>query len=191
MILTGRELARQVAIGRIHIDPFEPCQLNPNSYDFRLGKQLKVYKDRVLDVATRNETWSIEMPDEGFVLSPERIYLGHTVETMGSESFVPIIRAKSSVARLGLFVHVTADLIDIGSINQWTLQLHAVQPLRIYPHMLIGQVTFWRVVGEVVCYRGKYQRTRGPVESLSYRDFALDGRGACQGDLDAVPGGFK
>lgn len=37
--------------------------------------------------------------------------------------FVPIIRGKSSIARMALFVHVTADLIDIGLVNQWTFQL--------------------------------------------------------------------
>lgn len=90
---------------------------------------------------------------------------------MGSDTFVPIIRARSSIARLGLFIHVTADLIDIGSINQWTLQLHAVQPIRIYAGMLIGQVTFWCVKGDIILYHGKYQGSRGPQESKSFLDF--------------------
>ena len=54
-----------------------------------------------------------------------------TEEVMGSDRFVPIIHGRSSTARMGLFVHITADLIDIGSYNQWTLQLHAVQPVRM------------------------------------------------------------
>jgi dCTP deaminase len=72
---------------------------------------------------------------------------------------------------MGLFVHVTADLIDIGSHNQWTLQLHAVQPLRIFTNMLIGQVTFWAVQGEISLYEGKYQGSMGPRPSEIYRDF--------------------
>lgn len=83
---------------------------------------------------------------------------------------MPIIRARSSIARLGLFVHVTADLIDLGSFGQLTLQLHAVQPVRIYPGMLIGQVTFWEATGERVLYDGKYQHSRGPQPSKAHLD---------------------
>ncbi|MFG2563062.1 dCTP deaminase [Streptomyces sp. NPDC048496] len=173
MILTGPEIARQHAAGRIRIDPFDERQLNPNSYNFRLGPLLKTYTGDVLDVARPNEVEESVLPEEGLVLEPDRIYLGHTVETMGSEHFVPIIRARSSVARLGLFVHVTADLIDIGSVNQWTLQLHAVQPVRVYPGLLIGQVTFWETSGEIALYEGKYQGSRGPAESQIHRDFPL------------------
>lgn len=103
--------------------------------------------------------------------SPEMIYLGHTREVMGSDHYVPIIRGRSSTARLGLFIHVTADIIDIGSHNQWTLQLHAVQPVKVYPNMLIGQVTFWTILGEISLYRGKYQGAMGPRESEIYKDF--------------------
>lgn len=170
MILTGNEIVRQVRLGRINIEPFDSRQVNPNSYNFRLGRRVKCYREEVLDSRARNEVEECIIPDSGMVLQPDRIYLGHTEEVMGSDFYVPIIRARSSVARLGLFVHVTADLIDIGSHNQWTLQLHAVQPVRIVPRLEIGQVTFWTVEGNVTLYRGKYQGSRGPQESLSYLD---------------------
>lgn len=171
MILTGSEIAHQVKQGRITIDPFDVRQLNPNSYNFRLGPTLKIYTDRVLDVKKPNPVEEMALTPDGIILQPDRIYLGSTVEVMGSEHFVPIIRARSGIARLGLFIHVTADLIDIGSINQWTLQLHAVQPIRIYPEMLLGQVTFWRPEGAIEPYAGKYQGSRGPQESRIHLDF--------------------
>jgi dCTP deaminase len=58
----------------------------------------------------------------------------------------------------------------MGSINQWTLQIHAAHPVRIYPGMLIGQVTFWRSFGRRAQYSGKYGRMRSPVPSLSHLD---------------------
>lgn len=172
VILTGPEIQRQVGAGRIIIDPFRPEQVRPNSYDFALGTRIAGYDDEVLDVSVKNRSWQQEIGPDGFVLWPGRIYLGHTVEVMGSDYYVPIIRARSSIARLGLFIHVTADLIDIGSINQWTLQLFAVQPLRIYANMVVGQVTFWQTQGRIELYEGKYQGSRGPTPSLSYHDFA-------------------
>ncbi len=162
MILTGPEIEMQVKEGRIEISPFDYDQLNPNSYDFCLGKEILTYSRYLLDPREEQPTTSIEIPAEGMVLMPGRLYLGHTAEKMGSDHYVPIIRAKSSIARLGLFIHVTADLIDLGSHNQWTLQLNPIQPVKIYAGMKIGQVTFWVVRGEPKLYSGKYQGTTGP-----------------------------
>ena len=171
MILTGSEIKKQVENGSIIINPFSDLQVNPNSYDFRLGEYLMVYKSETLDPKIRPETELIQIPESGFKLYPDKIYLAHTKEIMGSTNFVPIIKGKSSIARLGIFIHITADLIDIGSINQWTLQLHVVEPAVIYPNMLIGQVTFWVVKGDIVLYSGKYQGSNGPVESKIFEDF--------------------
>lgn len=170
MILTGPEIARQVGGGRICIEKFDRDRLSPNSYDFLLGDQICWYESIELDSRRENPAVYDKIPAEGMVLYPGRIYLGCTDEVMGSEHYVPIIRARSSVARLGLFIHVTADLIDIGSINKWTLQLHAVQPVRVYPGMRIGQVTFWRTEGDIELYSGKYQHSDRPMPSQSFRD---------------------
>jgi dCTP deaminase len=89
---------------------------------------------------------------------------------MGSTRFVPIVKGRSGVARLGLFIHATADLIDIGSINQWTLQLIPTLDVKVYPGMRIGQVTFWEVAGPIEHYSGKYQDSKGPVASMIHLD---------------------
>jgi dCTP deaminase len=171
MILTGPEIHKQVKAGQIMIDPFYPERLNPNSYNFQLGGQLKVYTQTLLDPAQEMEFESIQLGGEGLVLSPHRLYLGHIEEKIGSDYYVPMIKGRSSVGRLGLFINITADLVDQGAFGQWTLQMHAVQPLRIYPGMLIGQMTFWRPIGEPMLYEGKYQNAEGPGESQSWRDF--------------------
>lgn len=171
MILTGNKIKEEVENKRITIEPFSSVQINPNSYDFRLSDKIIVYKNEILDPKIPQETLTLEIPPEGLLLHPNKIYLGSTNEIMGSSRYVPIIRAKSSTARMGLFVHVTADLIDIGSINQFTLQLHAVQPVKVYPYMLIGQVTFWEPEGEVTLYNGKYKGLNGPQPSQIYKDF--------------------
>ena len=43
MILTGQEIIKQVHLGRIKINPFNMDQINPNSYNFRLGNKIKYY----------------------------------------------------------------------------------------------------------------------------------------------------
>lgn len=173
MILTGPEIAAQVKQGAIRISPYDEERVQPNSYDFHLGETIGWYTCEVLDCARENPFEARRIPTEGMVLEPHRIYLASTREEIGSDVYVPIMRARSSTARLGLFVHCTADLIDIGSYGQFTLQLHAVQPVRIYPGMLIGQVTFWLPQGDIVLYEGKYQGSHGPRPSLVHRDFEI------------------
>lgn len=171
MILTGPQIQKAVEKGDIVISPFRKRQITPNAYDFRLGDRCCIYTAKSLDSGTQNKTRTFAIPPEGIMLEPTRIYLVNTEETMGSHRYVPIIRGRSSVGRLGIFIDVTADLIDLGSVNQWTLQLHAVQPVRVYHGMLIGQVTFWRTYGRRKQYSGKYLHRSSPAASLSYLDY--------------------
>ena len=174
MILSGEAIKTAVLQGDILIDPFNVDQIGPNSYDFRLGDRCKVYKHRVLDASKRNDVIEFEIPTRGMQLSPGTLYLVNVYEKMGSNKYVPIIRGRSSTGRLGLFIDITADLIDLGSINQWTLQLSPVLPVFVYPKMLIGQVTFWTIRGSPILYAGKYDNSESPMESLSYLDFGRD-----------------
>ena len=171
MILTGPEILAARMRGEIVIEPFDETRLGPNSYDFALGNRMRWYTDDVLDARRQNATSTSAIPNEGVVIRPDRLILCNTEEVMGSTHYVPIIRGRSSTGRLGLFIDITADLIDLGSINQWTLQLHAVLPVRIHAGMLIGQVTFWRTQGERSQYRGKYGTLESPAASLSYLSY--------------------
>ncbi len=173
MILTGNQITSAVEQGDIVISPFSKRQVTPNSYDFRLGDRCCIYTGRVLDPAKENPTRRFQIPAAGMLLTPRRLYLINTRETMGSTRYVPIIRGRSSVGRLGLFIDITADLIDLGSINQWTLQLHCVQPVRIKPGMLIGQVTFWKTFGRRTQYDGRYKHQSSPVPSLAFKSLTL------------------
>lgn len=170
MILTGKQIASARKAGDIVIEPFEFAQIGPNSYDFRLGTRCRTYVERILDPRRPNRTRLVDIHSKGLLLRPNKVYLVNTLETMGSTKYVPIIRGRSSTGRLGIFIDITADLIDLGSINQWTLQLHCVEPVRIFPGMLIGQVTFWRTFGRRTQYHGKYQNVESPAASLSYQD---------------------
>ncbi|MEU8269146.1 PEP/pyruvate-binding domain-containing protein [Sphaerisporangium sp. NPDC049002] len=171
MILTGTEIAREWANGRITIDPFTPEQVNPNSYNFRLGRTLCVYRDMPLDARHGNECDEIEIPDEGYVLEPGRLYLAHTIEVLGSEYYAPTFAARSSVARLGLFINLSASLGDIGYKGQWTLQLYSMNAVRVYPGINIGQMMWWRPQGDIELYDGKYQGATGPRSSDIHKDF--------------------
>lgn len=143
MILTGSEIKKEVKKGRIVIDPFNIKDVETNSYDFHIDNTLYTYKKNILDPTEENPLEELKIPTSGLILSPKKIYIGKTKEKIGSNYFVPIIKGRSSTGRLGIFVNITADLIDLGSIQRPTLTIHVVQPVKIYPNTKIGQVTFW------------------------------------------------
>lgn len=171
MILSGAKIDKEVKNGRIIIEPYNSNDINPNSYNYTLGSYVKVYKNYELDAKKKEEVEIIEIPDEGLVLYPDKIYLGFTEEIIGSDHYVPVITGRSSTGRLGLFVQITSDLVDIGFKGRLTLQLHSTQPVRVYKGMKIGQIMFWRIFGDVNLYDGKYQSSEGPRESEVWRDF--------------------
>lgn len=170
MILTGPEIISSTHSGKIVISPFQLDQVNPNSYNVRLGETLLTYDTDVIDAYEPNPTREIKIDQDGFVLQPGELYLGHTVEEVGSDYYVPLLFGRSSVGRLGLFVEITAPIGDIGFHGQWTLMLTPVRPLRVYPEMKIGQIMFFRSYGGIELYSGKYQRASGPQESRYWHD---------------------
>lgn len=173
MILTKSEIVKQVTQGHIVIDPFDAKLVNPNSYNYHLGETLIELDDLVIDPATSTSGTTLRLDDTGFVLVPGRVYLGSTQERIGSDRFVTSLIGRSSVGRLGLFVQITADLGNLGAKHQWTLELTVVQPLRIYPGMHIGQVSFWETEGSrSQLYAGKYRQQTGPLHSRMHVETA-------------------
>jgi dCTP deaminase len=118
-----------------------------------------------------NRTKRIEIPEQGMVLKPYQLYLGRTVERTETRNLVPMIEGRSSVGRLGLFVHVTAGFGDVGFCGYWTLEMFAVQPIRIYPNLPICQIFYHEIVGPIQEYcSDKYQNNTGIQPSLFYRE---------------------
>ena len=113
MILSGNEIKQQLG-SNIVIEPFDEKNLNPNSYNLSLHDELLVYEEVVLDMRKSNRVTRVTIPEEGLVLTPNQLYLGRTVERTETHNLVPMIEGRSSVGRLGLFVHVTAGFGDVG-----------------------------------------------------------------------------
>lgn len=170
MILSGPEIRRQVESDVITVTPFEPDHLNPNSIDLTLDSTVLRYRDPVIDPRKEQDVEEVAIPRTGLLLDRLGFCLGSSREIVGSTEYVPMVHAKSSTARAGLFVHVTADLIDIGSIGTVTFQLFSTLPLMVYPGMRIAQMTFWKPQGDITLYSGKYQGSKGPRKSEIFRD---------------------
>jgi dCTP deaminase len=170
MILTGQEIRAQLH-KNIVIEPFDERLLNPNSYNLRLHDELLVYEEIVLDMRRPNRCRRYVIPAEGLVLQPRQLYLGRTMERTETHNFVPMLEGRSSIGRLGLFVHVTAGFGDVGFCGYWTLEMFAVHPIRIYPGIPICQIFYHALQGDVTEYRSsKYQHNHDIQPSLLFKE---------------------
>jgi dCTP deaminase len=171
MILSGREIVRQLNTNII-IDPFVPAQLGPNSYNLRLHHELLVYDEPLLDMKKQHKTKVMTIPQEGLVIEPGKLYLGRTIEFTATDNYVPMLEGRSSIGRLGLFVHVTAGFGDVGFKGFWTLEIMCAQAIRIYANVEICQIFYHTIEGDFDVYKSnKYQNNRGVQASMLYKDF--------------------
>ncbi len=201
-ILTGPQVQEELRQGRIQISPFDSKYVNPGSVDLTLGTGVAIYKGTYTDVGPilgtphttqdgrffqsvtcpvfdSKERWLVDRfemdPKQGWVLKPGICYLMHTAEVVHTRHYVPVLDGKSSIGRMFVKVHETAGYGDSGFNGQYTLEVTAQIPVRVYPGMRFCQIRFTTMVGEPLLYseKGHYQGSsaRGAVETQAYRQF--------------------
>lgn len=171
MILSGLEIEKNLG-KNIIIEPFNRNQLNSNSYNVKLHNKLLIYKENLLDMKKTNETKEIIISEEGFKLEPNQLYLGRTLEYTSTKKFVPMIEGRSSIGRLGIFIHITAGFGDVGFSGYWTLEIFCIKPIIIYPNVEIAQLYYHTIDGDYEEYSsGKYQNNTDIQPSMLYKDF--------------------
>ena len=171
MILSGKEIEKKIG-KEIFIEPYNSNQLNPNSYNLTLHNELLTYSSPNLDMKKNHETETILIPEDGLLLKPGKLYLGRTKEHTKTNNLVPMLEGRSSIGRLGMFVHITAGFGDVGFEGFWTLEIFVVQPLKIYPNVEICQIYFHKIEGDFENYKSdKYQANKEIQPSYLYKDF--------------------
>jgi dCTP deaminase len=174
-ILSGPFILDAVDRGLISIKPFDKKNINPASVDLHLGEQVVQYKkwvvdgpSQILDVKEEPAVDRWIMSEGGSVLWPGQLYLMHTVESICTKHYVPVLDGKSSVGRLGIVIHLTAGYGDPGFDGQYTLEVTAVHPVRVYAGMPFCQMRFHEITGRPVDYQEKGHyigEQRGPQPS--------------------------
>lgn len=181
-MLTGSEIIAANERGDIQISGFKRERVNPNSYNLTLAPSLKVYTRKnknpikrffgikgPLDMRDPNEVEEIDIPREGLLLVPGKLYLGSTNEETYTNKYIPMINGRSSTGRLGLCIHITAGFGDIGFDGTWTLEITVVEPLIVYPYTEICQLCWFTAEGETdMQYHGRYQHQMSATPSRMY-----------------------
>ena len=151
MILSDHSIKEGIAAGRIVITPYDESLVQPASIDVRLDGRFRVfrnYKYSCIDPKAVQEdlTELVEVGDDPFIIHPGEFILGNTVERIKlGNDLVGRVEGKSSLGRLGLIIHATAGYIDPAFDGNITLELSNVAnlPIRLYPGMKVGQISFF------------------------------------------------
>jgi dCTP deaminase len=171
MILSGLEIKKRLGKD-IEIEPYNDEQLNPNSYNLRLHNELLVYENDILDMKKEHRFKKVIIPEDGLVLQPGKLYLGRTVEKTSAKYLVPKLEGRSSIGRLGIHIHITAGLGNVGSRGHWTLEIFCIQAVRVYPFVEVCQVYFHELLGDFKDYsNGKYHDNSEVQPSMMYKEF--------------------
>jgi dCTP deaminase len=151
MILSDRDIKKELKAGHITIKPFNKDDVQPASVDIHLDKHFLVFdiaKHHVID--PKNPVKDLMKPvviseSEPFILHPQEFALGLILEETGvSDKLVGRLEGKSSLGRLGLIIHTTAGYLDPGNCLKMTLELYNAGrlPIKLYYKMAIGQMAF-------------------------------------------------
>lgn len=185
MILSDFTIRALIHGGQLQISPIEDDQIQPASVDVRLSRFMRVFRyhstDCIDPYAAQEDLTEIVEVREGssFVLHPGEFVLGSTVEHLRlDDNLVARVDGKSSLGRLGILIHATAGFVDPGFEGDITLELSCVSrlPVRLWPSMKIGQLSFMRLDRPALRPYGhpelgsKYQGQRGPVASQYRRN---------------------
>ena len=186
MLLSDRDLRKELDAGRLSIEPYDPAMLQPSSIDVRLDRYFRVFdntKYTHIDPSMQQDelTSLVEQSgDDPFVLHPGEFVLGSTFEQVKlPDDLAGRLEGKSSLGRLGLLTHSTAGFIDPGFTGHITLELSNVAnlPITLWPGMKIGQLCLFQLTSAAEHPYGsahagsRYQGQRGPTPSRAYLNF--------------------
>jgi dCTP deaminase len=167
MALSKKDILK--ALGRkkdLVIRPFSEEQLNPNSYDVRLGNWFALLDHEGLQPFY----WLMYVKDDLPVCIPSgETVLAHTAEFVGTKGkLFGQIHAKSSTRRKGTSICDCAGYGDVGYFNFWTLELTANTShyTVVYTGQRIAQMSFTSVVTAPDPYEGQYTTVEWPAAML-------------------------
>lgn len=169
------------------ISPFNAEQVQPASYDLRLGWEFIRFRTRdwhLIDLADlKDSSHEKIVAEDQYVIAPGEFLLGVTVESVKiPPNIVARLEGKSTIGRTGLMIHVTAGFIDPGFHGPITLEIFNCRrvPIILRPGLPFCQISFAYMEPADKPYSGRYQNAQGVEASKRSKDkvsvIADDGR---------------
>jgi dCTP deaminase len=191
-ILNDIEIKSKMLAREINVIPLiDEGQIGSTSLDVRLGTSFQIYQSNHSGIIDLTSITSLEEAErnssmidldflEGIVVAPGQFVLGHTLEYLVlPDDIAAELEGRSSYARLGLEIHMTAGFVDPGFNGVLTLELFNAgpNPIKIYPGLRIGQLRFFKCDPPSKPYnRNIYAKYKGLLShsgSLFVKDYEI------------------
>jgi dCTP deaminase len=169
LILTDREIQAAIECGQIKVVPPPSVEAySSTSLDLTLSGYLRIWKkekvtgvEQIINPSTEGYKFAEfakeysdlkALDDEGYVLKPQEFVLGWTeekIELPTSSRLAARVEGKSSLARLGIGIHITAPTIHAGFQGPIQLEIfnHGLLRVRLVPDMRVCQLIFEQSLG--------------------------------------------
>lgn len=181
MILSDRDILKELAAGNIACVPFDRDNLSNSSLDLRLGQYIVEHQSGLLSAVKfeTNSSGKLKVISSGkskktnlldpnlveghkYMLYPGKFILAQTLEVVGhpNDRIISQVLDKSTLARLGLSVCFSAGYIDAGNVLSITLEIknNGNIPIELQYGMHICQLRFQYLSSPCLNkYDGKYK----------------------------------
>ena len=169
MILTRDVILREIASGRLVIDPYDPAAVGPASVDLHLGDEIRVMAGGPDVIAVTEDADYLKVTRRQALGTPYVLKPGETIHAITRErlrlppDICGWLEGRSRYARLGLMIHVTSGFVAPGVDNRQVLEMSNVagRPLRVRAGIRLCQIVLQRTEGEAV-YRGRFANQVSP-----------------------------
>jgi len=186
VILSGEQIREYIRQGRIIVEPFDERLIGPSQIDLRLDSKFRVFRStNLVDPFNRRSveknTELVNTKGKPFVIQTGQLVLGVTLEKVAvPNDLVASIEGRSSIARMGVFIHISSGHVNPGSGSRnpipVTLEILNMNPapVKLYPGMRVCQLLFYTMDKAASKgyddLGGKYAGKLEPSSSLAFRE---------------------
>lgn len=175
MVLSDVDIGKEIRAGRLKFDPpIDEKRIGSSSIDLLLHEDLTILPKsqeqgmivapgpttNIMRIVTKHSK-SEAIPDGIYQLQPHHLILGRTVEQVHlPDDLAARVEGKSSLARLGLSVHMTAPTVMAGFQGYLVLEMYNAGPftIQLTHKMEIAQLILERLeTPPDQGYRGRFQ----------------------------------
>lgn len=191
-ILVDRDIYNEIKANNIYVIPLVNInsQLGSTSLDIRLGTSFEIFYPNqfgIVDFTDKKSLHNFKYNSkkinldylENIPINPGQFMLGHSMEYIKLPDYLSAdLEGRSSFARLGIEIHMTAGFVDPGFEGVLTFEIFnaGTNPVMLYPGYRIGQLRFMNISEPSRKYINRKPKYNGLLEhrfSLQNEDYEI------------------
>jgi len=194
-VLSDKQIIKEMEKSNIWIHPYNKNNLSNTSYDVTIGPNyyrasktppklfLPWHEESILEYwgepeyaktitdDTTSQIFNLPLGSRYILLEPGELILAHTNEFIGGANYITtMMKARSSMGRIGISVCKDAGWGDVGYVNRWTMEISnfSQSTIPLVVGSRVAQIVFFYTGRVINSYekKGAYQEKYDTVDEL-------------------------